>query len=50
MRTYAVKCSDILAIHKAVGHVPAGGTIGGAISSANVISIGSGIVPHLGGR
>ena len=49
MRTYAVKCSDILAIHKAVGHVPAGGTIGGTISSANVIPIGDGIVPQLGG-
>jgi len=48
MRTYAVKCSDILAIHKAVGHVPAGGTIGGTISCANVFPIGDGIVPQLG--
>ena len=50
LRSYAVKCSDILAIHKAVGHVPAGGTIAGTISSANVIAIGDGVVPQLGGR
>ena len=48
--SYTIICSNILAIHKAVGHVPAGGTIGGTISSANVIAIGDGVVPQLGGR
>jgi hypothetical protein len=37
---YAVKCKDILAIHKAVGYSPAGGTIGGTVSSGDMLPIG----------
>lgn len=37
---YTVKCSDILAIHKAVGYSPAGGTIGGTVSTGDMLPIG----------
>ena len=38
--SYAVKCRDILAIHKAVGYSPAGPEIGGTVSSADIRPIG----------
>jgi hypothetical protein len=38
---YTVKCEDILAIHKAVGYSPAGGTIGGTVSTGDMLPIGS---------
>ena len=37
---YSIKCKDILAIHKAVGYSPAGGTIGGTVSSRDMLPIG----------
>jgi hypothetical protein len=39
---YAVKCKDILAIHKAGGYSPAGGTIGGTVRAGDMLPIGGG--------
>jgi hypothetical protein len=38
---YRLRCADIIAIHKAVGYCPAGGKIGGTVSSRDMLSIGS---------
>jgi len=32
---YTVKCTDIVAIHKAVGYSPGGGTIGGTVAQTS---------------
>jgi hypothetical protein len=37
---YTIKCKDILAIHKAVGYSPAGGTVGGTVSTGDMLPIG----------
>jgi hypothetical protein len=37
---YRIKCADIIAIHKAVGYSPAGGKIGGTVSSGDMLPIG----------
>jgi hypothetical protein len=37
---YRIKCKDILAIHKATGYSPKGGTIGGTVSSGDMLLIG----------
>ena len=42
MRTYAVKCSDILAIHKAVGYSADDVVVGGTVNEANMLQIGKG--------
>jgi hypothetical protein len=36
---YRIKCEDILAIHKAIGYSPAGGKIGGTVSSGDMLPI-----------
>jgi hypothetical protein len=43
--TYAVPCEHILAIHKAVGYSPAGGKIGGTVSSGDMLPIGKAVQP-----
>ena len=47
--TYAVPCEHIYAIHKAVAQGP-GAKPGGTVRSDNLLPIGAGIVPQLGGR
>jgi hypothetical protein len=42
LRSYAVKCSDILAIHKAAGYSAADVVIGGTVNEANMLQIGKG--------
>jgi hypothetical protein len=37
---YRIKCADIIAIHKAVGYSPAGGTMGGTVSTGDMLPIG----------
>lgn len=37
---YAVPCGHILAIHKAAGYMPAGGKVGGTVSSGDMLPIG----------
>jgi hypothetical protein len=37
---YAVKLKNILAVHKAIGYSPAGCTIGGTVSSRDMVPIG----------
>jgi hypothetical protein len=40
---YGIKCEHILAVHKAVGYSPAGGTIGGTVSSGDMLPIGKAV-------
>jgi hypothetical protein len=37
---YRLRCADIIAIHKAIGYSPAGGTIGGTVSTGDMLPIG----------
>jgi hypothetical protein len=42
-RAYAVPCSHIHAIHKAIGYIPDAGEIGGTVNSSGMLAIGKAV-------